>query len=159
MVELDSLENCCAGNCTVGSNPTLSAILNVRPDGRECTRRCATRHPIFALRTKFFSVHTPSMYKDIISYQLADEVTEAHLLSVAARIAESWMTKQPGFIKWEIHKDNTGGYTDIVYWNSKEDAKEAENEMVNIPNANDWYECYKENSIESKNLEQVRRFE
>ena len=26
MVELGSLENCCAGDRTVGSNPTLSAI-------------------------------------------------------------------------------------------------------------------------------------
>ena len=99
------------------------------------------------------------MYKDIISYQLADAVTEEHLLRVAARIVESWMTKQPGFIKWEIHKNNTGGYTDIVYWNSKEDAAKAEKEMVNIPNANDWYECYMEGSIESKNLEEMRRFE
>ena len=114
---------------------------------------------IFALHTVVFSIHTPAMYKDIISYQLADEVTEDHLLSVAARIVESWMTKQPGFVKWEIHKNNAGGYTDIVYWNSKEDAKRAEKEMTNIPNANDWYECYKENSIESQNLEEVRRFE
>ena len=97
------------------------------------------------------------MYKDIISYQL--EVTEEHLLRVADQIVESWMTKQPGFIKWEIHKNNTGGYTDIVYWNSKEDAKRAEKEMVNIPNANDWYGCYKDGSIESTNLEEIRRFE
>ena len=26
MVDPDSLENCCVGNCTVGSNPTPSAI-------------------------------------------------------------------------------------------------------------------------------------
>ncbi len=151
MVELDSLENCCAGNCTVGSNPTLSAILHFRPIGRAVP---------FSRFTPWFFPFTPLlMYKDIISYQLADEVTEEHLLSVAARIVESWMTKQPGFIKWEIHKNNAGGYTDIVYWNSKEDAKRAEKEMTNIPNANDWYECYKENSIESQNLEEVRRFE
>ncbi len=28
VVELDSLENCCAGNGTVGSNPTLSAMIS-----------------------------------------------------------------------------------------------------------------------------------
>ena len=97
------------------------------------------------------------MYKDIITYQL--EVTEEHLLRVADQIVENWMTKQPGFIKWEIHKNNTGGYTDIVYWNSKGDAKKAEKEMTNIPNANDWYGCYKDGSIESTNLEEIRRFE
>ena len=99
------------------------------------------------------------MYKDIITYQLANEVTEEHLLRVAKQIVESWMKKQPGFVAWEIHKNNTDGYTDIVYWNSKEDAKRAEQEMVNIPNANDWYECYMENSIEGKNLEEIRRFD
>ena len=99
------------------------------------------------------------MYKDIITYQLADGVTEEHLLNVAGQIVESWMTKLPGFIKWEIHKNSTGDYTDIVYWNAKEDAKKAEKEMINIPNANDWYECYKDGSIESNNLEEIGRFE
>ena len=99
------------------------------------------------------------MYKDIITYQLADGITEEYLLNIANQIIETWMKKQPGFIKWEIHKNNTGSYTDIVCWDSKEDAKKAEEEMVNIPNANDWYECYKKDSIESKNLEQIRRFE
>ena len=47
------------------------------------------------------------MYKDIITYQLADGVSEAHLLSTASRIVEVWMRNQPGFIKWEIHKNNT----------------------------------------------------
>ena len=28
MADQDSLENCCAGNCTVGSNPTPSAIVS-----------------------------------------------------------------------------------------------------------------------------------
>ena len=117
------------------------------------------REIAFFVSQQVFSVHTPSMYKDIISYQLADEVTEEHLLRVADQIVESWMTKQPGFIKWEIHKNNAGGYTDIVYWNSKADAKRAESEMTNIPNANDWYECYKDGSIESTNLDEIRSFE
>jgi hypothetical protein len=122
--------------------------------------RVAVRRGVPLLRyAPSFSFHTHSMYKDIITYKLADEVTEEHLLSVAEQIVENWMIKQHGFTKWEIHKNNTGGYTDIVYWNSKEDAKKAEKEMMNIPNANDWYECYKTDSIESKNLEEIRRFE
>jgi len=43
------------------------------------------------------------------------------------------MSKQFGFVKWEIHKNNEGNYTDIVYWKSKEDAKKSEKYMVNIP--------------------------
>lgn len=98
------------------------------------------------------------MYKDVISYKLAENVTEEHLLNVAGKIIKSWMSKQPGFIKWEIHKNSNGGYTDIVYWESKDDAKKSEADMVNIPNANDWFACYEEGSISSKNLTQVDIF-
>lgn len=76
------------------------------------------------------------MYKDIISYKLAEGIREEHLLKVAKQIIDSWMSKQPGFIKWEIHSNNEGGYTDIVYWESKEAAKDSEKEMVNIPKCN-----------------------
>ena len=51
-----------------------------------------------------------------------------------------------------------GGYTDIVYLESKDDAKKAEADMVNIPNANDWYSCYEKGSISSINLNQVATF-
>lgn len=99
------------------------------------------------------------MYKDIISYRLAEGVTEKQLLEVAQTIIESWMSKQPGFIKWEIHASvNDEEYTDIVYWDSKEDAKKAETDMVNIPNAGEWYACYEQGSILSKNIELVSIF-
>lgn len=99
------------------------------------------------------------MYKDIISYKLAPAITEDHLLKVAKDIIENWMRNQGGFIKWEIHKDSDGHYTDIVYWATKEDAKKAEADMVNIPNAGDWFACYEEGSISSKKLDQVAAFE
>lgn len=98
------------------------------------------------------------MYKDIISYELADGISKEHLLSVAKHIVGSWMKNQSGFIKWEIHSNSDGSYTDIVYWNTKEDAKKAEKTMKNIPNAGDWYSCYKEGTISSKNLSLVADF-
>jgi len=61
------------------------------------------------------------MFKDIITYELNDGVDEQHLLTVASEIIESWMSKQAGFIQWDIHKNaNDDGYTDIVYWESRE---------------------------------------
>ena len=100
------------------------------------------------------------MYKDIISYELADGVSEDHLLKVASEIIENWMTKQAGFIGWDIHSNanDDSAYTDIVYWKSEQDAKNAEKEMINIPNAADWFSCYKEGSINSLNLHQVGAF-
>ena len=92
------------------------------------------------------------MYKDIISYQLADNISQEQLLQIAQRVVDEWMKNQPGFIKWEIHTNSDGSYTDIVYWQTKEDAKAAETEMGNIPNGAEWFGCYKEGSISSKNI-------
>ena len=100
------------------------------------------------------------MYKDVISYQLADGISQAQLLEVAGEIIESWMSKQPGFIRWDIHK-NTGDnntFTDIAFWKSEQDAKNSEKGMANIPNAGAWFSCYKEGSISSQNLQQLGSF-
>ena len=73
-------------------------------------------------------------------------------MKIAQQVVTDWMKNLPGFIKWEIHSNNDGGFTDIVYWKSKADAKNAEKEMINIPNAGDWFACYKKGTISSKNL-------
>ena len=98
------------------------------------------------------------MYKDIIDYELAEQITEEKLLKIAKQIITDWMKNQPGFIKWEIHQNSDGSYTDIVSWESKSAAKEAEKEMANIPNAADWYGCYKPGSIKTKNLTSLGEF-
>lgn len=98
------------------------------------------------------------MYKDIISYELAEGVTKDHLLKVAKEVYEGWMKNQAGFIKWEIHTNKDGNYTDIVFWESAEAAKNSEKDMANLPNAADWFGCYKEGSISSKNLTTVGVF-
>lgn len=98
------------------------------------------------------------MYKDIITYQLAEGITEAHLLKVAKQIINDWMSQLPGFKSWEICNEGEGMYTDIVHWESQEAAKNAEKEMMNIPNAGEWFACYKEGSISSKNLNVIAQF-
>jgi len=99
------------------------------------------------------------VFKDIITYELDDGIDEQQLLAVAGEIIDSWMSKQEGFIRWDIHKDTIGdGYTDIVYWETREAAQAAEQQMANIPNAADWFSCYKEGSIGSQNLAQIGSF-
>ena len=98
------------------------------------------------------------MYKDIISYRLADGVSEEHLLKVAGEVLESWMGRLPGFVRWEIHRNSDGDYTDIVYWESEDEAKNAQADMVNIPNGGDWFSCYADGSLSSMNLSQVATF-
>jgi hypothetical protein len=95
------------------------------------------------------------MYKDIISYELAEGISESDLINSAKEVVANWMSKQKGFINWEINKGKEGNYKDIVHWESREDAVNAEKEMVNIPNAGAWFACYKEGSISSVNLTKI----
>lgn len=79
------------------------------------------------------------------------------MIKIAKQILENWMKHQRDFIKWEIHRNTNGNYTDIVYWQSKEDAKEAEKDMVNIPNEAEWYACYMHDTITSENLDLIKQ--
>lgn len=98
------------------------------------------------------------MYKDIINYQLAENITETHLLQVGKVVLESWMNKLPGFISWEINKNADGSYTDIVCWSSEKDIENAEKQMVNVPNAEAWLSCYEKKSISSRKLRSLIKF-
>lgn len=92
------------------------------------------------------------MHYDILSYRLADGVTHEQLVSVASRIIDERMADLPGFISREITQDPDGNYTDIVRRESAESAANAEKEMCNIPNANEWYRCYVLDSTSSQKL-------
>lgn len=98
------------------------------------------------------------MYKDLITYELAENVSREQLLSVARKVHDDWMKHQKGFVKWELNTNNDGSYTDIVFWESKEDAKKAEKEMGGMPVFAEWFACYKQGSISSKNLTAIADF-
>ncbi len=98
------------------------------------------------------------MYKDIITYELADGISEQHLKKVSIQILEEWMNKLPGFISWELNKSANGKYVDIVCWENKAAAMNANKEMANIPNAGEWYACYKKGSISAENVESLAVF-
>lgn len=99
------------------------------------------------------------MYKGIITYKLAKGISQRKLLAVAKRVADQWMKKQKGFVKWEIHTQSDGSYTDIVYWKSEKDAKASFETMKDIPNAAEWYACYKDKSIVSKGIAKVAGYQ
>ena len=98
------------------------------------------------------------MFKDVIRYELAEGISEQHLLRVAQEVFDSWMSKQAGFQAWEISKDQNGEYADLVYWDSEADAKNAQKEMANIPNAAAWFGCYKPDTIKGQRLNLLKRF-
>jgi len=96
------------------------------------------------------------MFKEIVKYKLNENIDEQHLLKVSTRILEEWMSQQTGFIRWDIHKNADGsGYTDTLYWKSQEAAKAAEEKMPTIPNAVEWFFCFKDGSMTVDGIELI----
>jgi len=113
---------------------------------------------VYIRNSNFIIPNLKEVYKDIITYELAEGINKDHLIEVAQDIIDNWMKNLPGFISWEIHNNDEGKYTDIVSWASKVDAKNAELEMMKIPNAGEWFACYKEDSISSIAVKSVKKF-
>lgn len=95
------------------------------------------------------------MYSDFIQYKLADGITEDQLLQAAENIVESWMSKQPGFVGWQINKIADNEFIDVVQWESQAAAKAAEANMKDIPQDDPWFACYDVQSIISKSATEV----
>jgi hypothetical protein len=92
------------------------------------------------------------LYTDFIRYRLAPGITEETLLQSAEDVHTHWMSKQPGFLSWQINRlTNEKGYMDIVQWESKDAAKSAEANMKDLPPDCLWFQCYEMNSIISEN--------
>ena len=99
------------------------------------------------------------MFKEIVKYELNENIDEEHLLKISAKVIELWLSKQEGFVRWDIHKNTDGpGYTDTLYWNTKADAKAAEESMPTIPNAVEWFFCFKDGSMQVEGLELLGSF-
>lgn len=90
------------------------------------------------------------MYSDFIQYKTAEGVTEQQLRKAATIVFATWMSKQAGFLSWQINTIGENEYLDIVQWESKEAAKKAEKNMKDIPQDSPWYACYDMSSISSK---------
>ena len=94
------------------------------------------------------------MYVDLISYQLAEGVSEETLNAAALDILEVWMKKQEGFMGWEIGK-TAEGYTDLVFWKNKECAELATANMGDIPKGHPWLSCYEMSSVSSNKIQGI----
>ena len=97
------------------------------------------------------------MYKEIISYNLAEDKDEIQLQEIAQKIITQWMKHLPGFISWEINKA-TIGYSDIVTWESKQHAQQGHVAIKNIDSnlLQEWQSCYGSPTIDMQSLEQIR---
>ena len=95
------------------------------------------------------------MYKDIISYTLAEWVTVEQLAAVAKKVLDDWMSKQEGFLGREINQDTDRQFVDIVSRASKDAADKANETMTDIPHAEQRYACYDMATISSSWVTQM----
>ena len=93
------------------------------------------------------------MYTDLIHYKLAPQISEKDFLKLTLQVRKEWLEHQPGFIEWTQHRNLKGGFTDIVTWASKADAKAAEKNMANNPHDKSWGACYTD--VKSEHLESL----
>ena len=92
------------------------------------------------------------MFKDLITYELAEGITFDHLKTVAEKVHKDWMKNQQGFLGWEINENQNGSYTDIVSWESKAHADASNEKMANMPHGAEWMACYKMETISAVKL-------
>lgn len=99
------------------------------------------------------------MYKDLISYKLAEDISKDELLNIAQKVFDEWMVFQEGFIKWEINQNPNGTFTDIVIWKNKESCFKAHQNMMSYKSLNEWIKCYNPSSISNSPVEEIKSFE
>ncbi len=97
------------------------------------------------------------MVIDIIKYKLADGITEEFLRESAEDILSLWMSKQEGFVKWQINKTDKG-YVDFVFWETKEALDSATVKMKDIPADHNWLKCYDMTSVSAEKASNLFTF-
>jgi hypothetical protein len=76
-------------------------------------------------------MHT-AMYVQLAPAHLKEGVTEAQLLEASEAFQRNFVSKQKGIVRRILVKAKHGGYADIVFFESKEDAERvAEAEATN----------------------------
>ncbi len=63
------------------------------------------------------------------------DVTQKHLIKVAKQLVNDWIKKLPEFVKWKIHFNENGAFTDLSYWLLETSDQNIEKEISHIPNA------------------------
>ena len=64
-----------------------------------------------------------------------------------------------GFISWDIHTTSKGHYTDVVVWENKAAAKNAEKQMNSSPLLQKWEQCYDQESIRFSHLKILKKYQ
>lgn len=80
-----------------------------------------------------------------ISYKLKKNASEEEFLIASKKCHDEVLSKQKGFISWEVLKDGDT-WVDLIKWESADDAKNGETAGANNPAAREFYSYINMNS-------------
>lgn len=73
-----------------------------------------------------------------ISYKLKENVSEEDFLFASEKCHNEVLSKQKGFISWEVLRDGDT-WVDLIKWETADDAKKSETAGANNPAAREFY--------------------
>ena len=73
-----------------------------------------------------------------ISYKLVKGASEENFLISSEKVHDEVLSKQKGFISWEVLQDGDT-WVDLVVWETADDAKKAETAGAKNPAAREFY--------------------
>jgi len=95
---------------------------------------------------------------EIAQFKLAAGVSEKDFLREAEAVQKNFLEKQSGYIDRELLKDKDGGWTDILHWNSMEEAQKAAEVMMSDPGAQGFMQKIDPSSVKMLHLELIKKY-
>ena len=95
---------------------------------------------------------------EIAQFKLATGVNDEDFLQEAEAVQKNFLEKQSGYIDRELLKDKDGGWTDILHWNSMEEAQKAAEVMMSDPGAQGFMQKIDPSSVKMLHLELIKKY-
>lgn len=83
---------------------------------------------------------------EVVLFELKEGVDEAEFLTAAKQI-EPWLKEVGGFIKRDLYKGDGDEWVDIIHWASREEALQAAEKIMSLPEGQAFGSKIKESSI------------
>lgn len=93
---------------------------------------------------------------EAVLFKTKDGVDEAEFITTLAGL-DAELEKMSGYIRREFFKDENGQWLDFVYWRSMEEAHQAAEAIMHVPNALKLFEMLDQTSLTMLHLNQIHR--
>jgi len=96
---------------------------------------------------------------ELVQYKLKPDKLEEDFKATFEQVLKNFLEKQPGFKKpWEIFKSTEDVWTEIVRWETREDAKKAADPSIHGP-CQDFFSFMDKPTVKFQYLEEKQIFD